>query len=181
MLARRREATPAGSPIRAPSSTWSSRPPTERRSRPRCSQPSEALSTIKRILYMKSRISISYFWIVLIGIAAITMFTARIQAATPPTTVATISGGGAANMDDGEGPSYWGVQAKLLSDGSAQGFFECVDQVGDFFPGNFFGPITSWSRNADGTINLHGSGAEIRGHHPRGPESAPPPPPPPAA
>src|SRR5437016_5036458 len=73
----------------------------------------------------------------------------------------TISGGGAANMDDGQGPSYWGVEAKLLSDGSASGFFECVDQIGDFFPGNFFGPITSWSRNVDGTINLHGTGATL--------------------
>src|SRR6266446_180365 len=81
--------------------------------------------------------------------------------AKPASVVATISGGGAANMDDGQGPSYWGVEVKLLSDGSAQGFFECVDQVGDFFPGNFFGPVTSWSRNTDGTINLHGVGATL--------------------
>jgi len=81
--------------------------------------------------------------------------------AKPASVVATISGGGAANMYDGQGPSYWGVEVKLLSDGSAQGFFECVDQQGDFFPGNFFGPVRSWSRNADGTINLHGVGATL--------------------
>ena len=52
-----------------------------------------------------------------------------ITAAAHPSVVATINGGGVADMDDGEGPSSFGMGVKLLSDGSAQGFFDCVDQI----------------------------------------------------
>src|SRR5881398_1739632 len=86
----------------------------------------------------------------------IAAFCPRVSGGKPPAVVASISGGGIANMDDGEGRSSWGLEVQLFSDGSASGFFDCVDQQGDFFPGNFFGPVTSWSRNPDGTINLHG-------------------------
>ena len=74
-------------------------------------------------------------------------------AAAHPSVLATINGGGVADMDDGEGPSLFGMGVKLLSDGSAQGFFDCVDQMGDSFPGNFYGQVTSWSLNEDGTIS----------------------------
>ena len=78
-----------------------------------------------------------------------------------PSVVATINGGGVADMDDGEGPSLFGMGVKLLSDGSAQGFFDCVDQMGDSFPGNFYGQVTSWSLNEDGTISYSGIGKVV--------------------
>lgn len=79
--------------------------------------------------------------------------------AKPVTVVATINGGGTAVMTDlpaGMGATSFGFQAKLFSDGSAQGHFDCVDQMGDVpgYPGNIFGEITSWTQNADGTVNL---------------------------
>src|SRR5215471_4926026 len=78
--------------------------------------------------------------------------------AARPSVVATINGGGIADMDDGEGPSSWGMGVKLLSDGSAQGHFDCVDHMGDAFPGNFYGQVTSWTVNGDGTISFSGVG-----------------------
>ena len=84
-----------------------------------------------------------------------------ITAAAHPSVVATINGGGVADMDDGEGPSSFGMGVKLLSDGSAQGFFDCVDQMGDAFPGNFYGKVTSWSLNEDGTISYSGIGKVV--------------------
>ena len=42
-------------------------------------------------------------------------------AAQAATVVATINGGGTANMDDGMGTTHWGAGVKLLSDGSATG------------------------------------------------------------
>ena len=77
-------------------------------------------------------------------------------AAAPPSVVATINGGGTASMEDGAGTSVFGVGVKLLSDGSARGHFDCVDQHGDRpgYPGNIFGDVTSWSIDADGFVSL---------------------------
>jgi len=77
-------------------------------------------------------------------------------AATAAMVVATINGGGTANMEDGAGTSVFGVGVKLLSDGSATGHFDCVDQHGDRpgYPGNIFGDVTSWSIDADGFVSL---------------------------
>ena len=76
----------------------------------------------------------------------------------PPSVVATINGGGTANMDDGQGTSLFAMGVKLLSDGSARGNFECVDDIFALFPGNFFGPVSSWSLNGDGTVSFSGIG-----------------------
>jgi heme A synthase len=65
------------------------------------------------------------------------------------TVVATINGGGTAEMQAplAAGNSSFGMGVKLLSDGSATGHFDCVDHHGDSpgFPGNIFGEVTSWS------------------------------------
>ena len=82
-------------------------------------------------------------------------------AAALPQFVAIISGGGTADMDDGEGPSLFGMNAQLLSGGAARGFFECVDQHGDTFPGNFFGQVSSWSVNGDGQYTFSGIGRNV--------------------
>jgi hypothetical protein len=89
----------------------------------------------------------------------------------PAVLVATINGGGTANMDDGMGTSVFGVGVKLFSDGSASGQFDCVDQHGDApgYPGNIWGPVTSWSIDpVDGSIVLNVSGkfVPIPGGHP---------------
>jgi hypothetical protein len=77
-------------------------------------------------------------------------------ATVPATVVATINGGGTANMEDGAGSSVFGVGVKLLSDGSATGSFDCLDQHGDRpgYPGNIFGHVTSWSID-DGIVSLN--------------------------
>jgi hypothetical protein len=86
------------------------------------------------------------------------------------TVVATINGGGTANMDDGMGTSLWGGGIKLLSDGSATGEFDCVDQHGDApgYPGNVWGRATSWSVGDDGLITVTFIGTLVRfpGGHP---------------
>jgi len=74
--------------------------------------------------------------------------------------VGTINGGGTALMTSGptaggKSISSFGIHATLFSDGSAQGHFDCVDQMGDTAPGNVFGAITSWSKDATGVITLH--------------------------
>lgn len=79
----------------------------------------------------------------------------------PPRVVATIHGGGTADMDDGEGRSAFGMVARLASDGSARGHFECVDQMGDAFPGNFIGQVTTWSPSADGIVSFSGVGRVV--------------------
>jgi hypothetical protein len=73
------------------------------------------------------------------------------------TVVATINGGGTANMDDGAGTSHWGTGVKLMSDGSATGQFDCVDDHGSMpgYPGNVWGRVTSWSTDAQGLITLN--------------------------
>jgi len=96
-----------------------------------------------------------------IGLLVIGLAVPLKTSAAPASVVATINGGGVADMDDGEGPSSFGMGVKLLSDGSAQGFFECVDRMGDTFPGNFYGEVTSWSHNADGTISYSGVGKVV--------------------
>jgi len=98
--------------------------------------------------------------VTLFVLAAATLFTVSpAVAADPVTVVARISGGGTSVMTDlpaGMGVSSFGFEATLYSDGSATGHFDCVDHMGDVpgYPGNIFGAITGWSRNADGTVNL---------------------------
>lgn len=77
--------------------------------------------------------------------------------AGPVTLVASINGGGTANMDDGAGTSHWGTGVKLFSDGSAKGQFDCVDDHGSMpgYPGNVWGPVSSWSVDDHGLITLN--------------------------
>jgi hypothetical protein len=91
-------------------------------------------------------------------------------AASAPTVVATINGGGTASMccttaAGLKSVSAFGIHATLFSDGSAQGHFDCVDLMGDTMPGNVFGPITSWSLNSDGSINLFITDGSLVGTH----------------
>ena len=78
------------------------------------------------------------------------------HAAQAPTLVATINGGGTANMEDGMGSSVFGMGVRLYSDGTASGEFDCVDQHGDApgYPGNIWGRVTNWSTDVDGNIVL---------------------------
>ena len=94
-------------------------------------------------------------------------------AANTARVVGTINGGGTAFMTGGlaagmKGISSFGFHATLYSDGTASGHVDCVDQMGDSLPGNIFGAVTNWSRNADGTINLQVTGkfVGIPGGHP---------------
>jgi hypothetical protein len=91
--------------------------------------------------------------------------------AGPVTLVASINGGGTANMDDGAGTSHFGTGVKLYSDGSAKGQFDCVDDHGSMpgYPGNIWGPVSSWSLDAAGQITLHVPNSKfvpIPGGHP---------------
>ena len=96
----------------------------------------------------------------LVLLAAAAVFVASpAGAANAVTVVARVNGGGTAVMTDlppGMAASSFGFEATLFSDGSARGHFDCVDHMGDVpgYPGNIFGEITSWSQNADGTVNL---------------------------
>lgn len=87
------------------------------------------------------------------------------------TVLATINGGGTANMDDGMGSTAWGGNIKLLSDGSADGEFHCVDQHGSApgYPGNISGKATSWSTGTDGliTVSFIGKLVVFPGGHPQ--------------
>ncbi len=95
-------------------------------------------------------------------------------AAKPATVVATITGGGTAEMQNPlpAGSTVFGLGVKLLSDGSATGHFDCVDQHGDSpgFPGNIFGEIISWStegaNNEIIVLNVIGKFLPIPGGHP---------------
>ena len=88
-------------------------------------------------------------------------------AAKPASVVATINGGGTAIMDPSGsvlslgGTTAFGIGVKLRADGSALGHFDCVDQFGSTFAGNFFGELTSWSQNADGSVSLNGTAKVI--------------------
>ena len=84
----------------------------------------------------------------------------------PVTVVAKINGGGTSVMTDlpaGMGTSSFGFEATLFSDNSATGHFDCVDHMGDVqgYPGNAFGDITSWTQNADGTVNLQVTNGKV--------------------
>lgn len=76
-----------------------------------------------------------------------------LAAADAATVMGTINGGGTALMMSGptaggKSVSSFGFEATLYSDGTARGHFDCVDQMGDTMPGNVFGNITGWSRDA---------------------------------
>lgn len=73
------------------------------------------------------------------------------------TVVATINGAGKSNMTDVKGSSVFGVEVKLLSDGSATGEFFCVDLPDSppGYPGIIWGKVISWSTDPDGTIVLN--------------------------
>jgi hypothetical protein len=97
---------------------------------------------------------------------AFAMLAIQPGAANAATVVGRINGGGISVMTDlppGMGATSFGFEATLFSDGTAQGHFTCVDQMGDVpgYPGNIFGAITSWSRNADGTVSLHVTDAKL--------------------
>lgn len=91
---------------------------------------------------------------------AVAMLASQPVIANAATVVGRVSGGGTATMVDGMGVSSFGFEATLFSDGTARGHFICVDQVGSApgYPGNLFGNITGWSRNADGSVSLQGTG-----------------------
>ena len=95
--------------------------------------------------------------------------------AAAPHVVATIHGGGTSTMAEvfgiaNPGTSVFSLNVKLMSDGSATGHIDCVDQHGDApgFPGNIFGEVVSWSENLDGevTLNVVGKFLPIPGGHP---------------
>ncbi len=91
----------------------------------------------------------------------------------PVTVVATINGGGTAVMQVpgvATGISSWGTGVTLLSDGSATGHFDCVDQHGaQLGAGNIFGEATSWSLEGDViVVNFTGKFVNIPGGKPGG-------------
>ena len=74
--------------------------------------------------------------------------------------VATINGAGRAVMDAAsplKGTTTYFIHARLYSDGTAIGRFDCVDLAGSTAEGDFFGPITSW-KMVNGQITLSGPG-----------------------
>jgi hypothetical protein len=93
------------------------------------------------------------------------------EAAKGATVVATINGGGTAEMQPGglaQGKTAFGMGVKLLADGSATGHIDCVDQHGGTFPGNIFGEVTSW--RMEGTVvvlNVTGKLVSFPGGHPQ--------------
>ena len=92
-------------------------------------------------------------------------------AAQTATVVATINGGGTAEMESPPGPlagsTAFGLGVELLSDGSATGHFDCVDQQGGTFPGNIFGEVTSWRMEGQVVVlNVTGKLVSIPGGHP---------------
>jgi hypothetical protein len=98
----------------------------------------------------------------------------RAPHAGPVTVVATINGGGTAEMQVPAGllagTTSWGGHITLYSDGTAKGEFHCVDQMGSTAPGNVWGPVTSWSIDANGVVSLTvGSGKLVNfpGGHPQ--------------
>jgi len=95
--------------------------------------------------------------------------------AAPPNVVATINGGGTSTMAEvfgipNPGTSVFGFNVKLMSDGSATGHIDCLDQYGSApgFPGNIFGEVVSWSGDLGGeiTLNVVGKFLPIPGGHP---------------
>ncbi len=102
---------------------------------------------------------------------AVAILASHPAAASTPTVVGTINGGGTAVMTDlprGMGVSSFAIRATLFSDGSARGHFECVDHMGDVpgYPGNVFGDVTGWSKDANtGLISLYVTDASLVGTH----------------
>jgi hypothetical protein len=94
---------------------------------------------------------------------ALALLASQAVVANAATIVGTITGGGTSIMTDGMGPSTFAINATLYSDGTARGQITCVDRMGAApgYPGNIFGAVTSWSRNADGTINLYVTDAKF--------------------
>ena len=90
--------------------------------------------------------------------------------AGPTTVVATINGGGTAEMQPpglAAGRTAFGMEVKLLADGSATGHFDCVDQHGDNLPGNIFGEVTSWRMEGQVVVlNVTGKLVRFPGGHP---------------
>src|SRR5213083_1328348 len=88
----------------------------------------------------------------------------------PATVVATINGGGTAEMQPpglAAGRTAFGMEVTLLADGSATGHVDCVDQHGDNLPGNIFGEVTSWSMEGTTVVlNVNGKLIHIPGGHP---------------
>jgi hypothetical protein len=89
------------------------------------------------------------------ALPAAAILAAHPVAAKPAAVVATINGGGTAEMQPpglAVGRTLFGMGVKLLADGSATGDFDCVDQGGgrSNFPGNIFGEVTGWSM--EGTV-----------------------------
>src|SRR5947207_9112713 len=91
-----------------------------------------------------------------------------VAAANAVTVVATVHGGGTANMTDVvaagfKGVSSFGFNATLFADGSARGHFDCVDHMGDppGYPGNIFGDITQWDHDAYGNVRLYVTGTFV--------------------
>jgi hypothetical protein len=87
-------------------------------------------------------------------IAGVALLTASlgvgVASAAGPHVVATINGGGTSTMAEvfgiaNPGDSVFGFNARLMSDGSATGHIDCIDQHGDApgFPGNIFGEVVS--------------------------------------
>ena len=92
--------------------------------------------------------------------------------AGPATLVATINGGGTAEM---QGPilfgnTVFGAGVKLYSDGTASGEIHCIDQHGGTAAGNVWGPVTSWSIDGNGVVSLtiaSGTLVNFPGGHPQ--------------
>src|SRR5881409_796149 len=102
----------------------------------------EALKTIATIVQSFKGWTMLFTLVLAAGI-----FSAQPVAASTATLVATINGGGMANMEDGMGSSVFGMGIKLYSDGTSSGEIDCVDQQGDApgYPGNIWGQVTNWS------------------------------------
>ena len=82
----------------------------------------------------------------------------------PATVVATINGGGTAEMQLpglAAGTTAFGMEVTLLADGSATGHVDCVDQHGDNLPGNIFGEVTSWRMEGE-VVVLNVTGKLVR-------------------
>jgi hypothetical protein len=105
-----------------------------------------------------------------ISLAVAMLASQSVGASAAVAVVGTIHGGGTALMTDVAaagftGVSSFGIHATLFSDGSASGHFDCVDHMGNppGYPGNVFGDITSWSKDALG-LHLYVTNGSLVGH-----------------
>jgi hypothetical protein len=117
------------------------------------------------------RLAVAATILSLTGLAFVRAPSVSASSVSGPTVVGTINGGGTALMTSGptaggKSVSSFGIHATLFSDGSAQGHFDCVDQMGDTMPGNVFGDITSWTKDANtGLISLYSTDGSLVGTH----------------